>query len=163
MMTLDWNLRKLYLKCMEIHGERGSLGRWRRSTLPEHCVWGFLGSRAMLLPSALLSEGGTDSALSQVSNLFRSRASGQGGEKQEHFQGTSQALCSYLPWATRLPLSRLSNWETNPDWLKLLSDFALYLDLTFWKSPNPNFSLFFFSLLLGASWTSGLNRERIKK
>ena len=147
MMTLDWNLRKLYLKCMEIHGEHGNLGSWRRSTLPEHCLWGFLGSRATLLSPALLNEGGTDSALSQVSNLFRSRASGQGAQKWEDFQGTSQALCSYLPWATRLPLSRLSNWETNPDWLKLLSDFALYLDLTFWKSQNPNFSLFFFSVV----------------
>ena len=76
----------------------------------------------------------------------RSRASGQGGQKQEDFQGTSQALCFYLPWATRLPLSRLSNWETNHDWLKLLSNFALYLDLIFWRSQNPNFSLFFFFL-----------------
>ena len=70
-MTLDWNLRKLYLKCMERHGECGTLGSWHRSTPPEHCLWGFLGSRATLLSPALLREGGTGSALSQVSSLFQ--------------------------------------------------------------------------------------------
>lgn len=160
MMTLDWNLRKHYLKCMEIHGECGTTGADAGPPLLSTACEVSWAPEPRCFPPALLREGGTGSALSQVSSLFQVLGLWPRRTEAGGFVGTSQAYALTSP-GPHLPLSRLSNWETNPDWLKLLSNFAFISWPYLWRSPNPNSSLFF-SLLFCTSWTSGLNRERIK-
>lgn len=139
-----------------------TLGSWRRSTCldtthdmswaPEPCC--FPSPPRGRWHQALLCLRFPASSRSQASDQ-RMQAGGFLGNNP-----SSTALTSPGPH-TSSNLDSLIG-KTNPEWLKLISNFALYFELNFWRSQKPNFSLFF-SLLFDVPWVSGLNRERIMK